>query len=161
MKASDIDNLTRSVIEKAGFGKYFVHSTGHGVGLDIHEHPFINSKSDLIIEDNMENASYIKALLDKTGCSYSICYNGEEAKSEMDKLKKVDLVLLDWLLPDVKGEDLAQLLKDRFKNVPIIVVTALALIEDKMDILETNVDEYIPKPIDRNILMEKINHMMR
>ncbi len=53
MKASEIDNLTRKVIEKAGYGKEFVHSTGHGVGLDIHEYPFINSKSDLIIEDNM------------------------------------------------------------------------------------------------------------
>ena len=53
MKAKDIDNLTRSVIEKAGFGKYFIHSTGHGVGLDIHEFPFINSKSDVIIEENM------------------------------------------------------------------------------------------------------------
>ena len=53
MKASQIDNLTRSIIEKAGYGKYFVHSTGHGVGLDIHEHPYINSKSEVIIEDNM------------------------------------------------------------------------------------------------------------
>ncbi len=53
MKASQIDKLTRDVIEKAGFGKYFVHSTGHGVGLDIHEFPNINSKSDVIIEDNM------------------------------------------------------------------------------------------------------------
>ena len=53
MKASEIDNLTRSVIKKAGYEKEFVHSTGHGVGLDIHEYPFINSKSDVIIEDNM------------------------------------------------------------------------------------------------------------
>lgn len=53
MKASEVDKLTRDVIEKAGFGKYFVHSTGHGVGLDIHEYPVINSKSDVIIEDNM------------------------------------------------------------------------------------------------------------
>ena len=53
MKASDVDKLTRDVIEKAGFGKYFIHSTGHGVGLDIHEFPNINSKSDVIIEDNM------------------------------------------------------------------------------------------------------------
>ena len=51
MKASQIDKLTRDVIEKAGFGKYFVHSTGHGVGLDIHEFPNINSRSDVIIED--------------------------------------------------------------------------------------------------------------
>jgi len=53
MKASEIDKLTRTVIEEAGYGKYFVHSTGHGVGLDIHEFPNINSKSDVIIEDNM------------------------------------------------------------------------------------------------------------
>lgn len=53
MKAKEIDALARSVIEKAGYGKQFVHSTGHGVGLDIHEHPYINSKSDVIIEDNM------------------------------------------------------------------------------------------------------------
>jgi len=53
MKASQIDNLTRSVIKKAGFEKEYVHSTGHGVGLDIHEYPFINSKSDVVIEDNM------------------------------------------------------------------------------------------------------------
>ncbi len=53
MKASEIDKLTRDIIEKAGFGKYFVHSTGHGVGLDIHEFPNINSRSDVIIENNM------------------------------------------------------------------------------------------------------------
>ena len=53
MKASEIDKLTRTVIEESGYGKYFVHSTGHGVGLDIHEFPNINSKSDVIIEDNM------------------------------------------------------------------------------------------------------------
>ena len=53
MKASEVDKLTRDIIDKAGFGKYFVHSTGHGVGLDIHEFPNINSKNELIIEDNM------------------------------------------------------------------------------------------------------------
>jgi len=53
MKASQIDKLAREVIEKAGFGKYFVHSTGHGVGLDIHEYPNINRINDVIIEDNM------------------------------------------------------------------------------------------------------------
>ena len=53
MKASQIDKLARDVIEKAGYGKYFVHSTGHGVGLDIHEYPNINTKNNLIIEDNM------------------------------------------------------------------------------------------------------------
>lgn len=54
MKASQIDALSRNIIQKAGYSKYFIHSTGHGVGLDIHEYPFINSKnSDTIIENNM------------------------------------------------------------------------------------------------------------
>jgi len=53
MKAKKVDALTRDIIEKAGYGKYYVHSTGHGVGLDIHEMPYISTKSDTIIEDSM------------------------------------------------------------------------------------------------------------
>ncbi len=53
MKAKKVDAFTRDIIDKAGFGKYYVHSTGHGVGLDIHEMPYISTKSDTIIEDGM------------------------------------------------------------------------------------------------------------
>lgn len=53
MKAKKVDALTRDIIEKAGFGKFFVHSTGHGVGLDIHELPYISSRSNTVIEDGM------------------------------------------------------------------------------------------------------------
>ncbi len=53
MKAKEVDALTRSIIEKAGFGAYYIHSTGHGVGLDIHEMPYIASKSETIIQDGM------------------------------------------------------------------------------------------------------------
>jgi Xaa-Pro aminopeptidase len=53
MKAKKVDALTRDIIEKAGFGAFYVHSTGHGVGLDIHEMPYISKKSDTIIEDGM------------------------------------------------------------------------------------------------------------
>ena len=53
MKAKKIDALTRDIITKAGYGDYYVHSTGHGVGLDIHEMPYIASKSDTIVEDGM------------------------------------------------------------------------------------------------------------
>lgn len=53
MKAKKVDALTRDIIDKAGFGEYFVHSTGHGVGLDIHEMPYISAKSDTVIEDGM------------------------------------------------------------------------------------------------------------
>jgi Xaa-Pro aminopeptidase len=53
MKANKVDALTRDIVTKAGFGEYYVHSTGHGVGLDIHEMPYISTKSDTVIEDGM------------------------------------------------------------------------------------------------------------
>jgi Xaa-Pro aminopeptidase len=53
MKAKKVDALTRDIVTKAGFGEYYVHSTGHGVGLDIHEMPYISTKSDTVIEDGM------------------------------------------------------------------------------------------------------------
>ena len=53
MKACELDKIARDVIEKAGYGKYFVHSLGHGVGLDIHEFPFINSRNEIRLKEGM------------------------------------------------------------------------------------------------------------
>lgn len=53
VKAKEIDKVARDVIQKSGYGKYFIHSTGHGVGLDIHELPVISANSDTILEDGM------------------------------------------------------------------------------------------------------------
>lgn len=53
MEAKKIDAFTRDIITKAGYGKYYVHSTGHGVGLDIHEMPYINTRSEMKVEDGM------------------------------------------------------------------------------------------------------------
>ena len=53
MKINELDKIAREVINKAGYGKYFVHSLGHGVGLDIHEWPYVNSKNETIIQEGM------------------------------------------------------------------------------------------------------------
>ena len=53
IKACELDKIARDVIENAGYGKYFVHSLGHGVGLDIHEWPFINSRNELRLKEGM------------------------------------------------------------------------------------------------------------
>lgn len=53
MSGKQIDALAREVIDKAGYGEYFSHSTGHGIGLDIHELPSISKRSEMIIEDGM------------------------------------------------------------------------------------------------------------
>jgi len=53
MKISELDKIARDVITKAGYGEFFVHSLGHGVGLDIHEWPYVNSKNEIIIQEGM------------------------------------------------------------------------------------------------------------
>jgi Xaa-Pro aminopeptidase len=53
VKACEIDLACREVIEKAGFGELFIHSTGHGVGLDVHELPIISKESETILEEGM------------------------------------------------------------------------------------------------------------
>ncbi len=53
MMAKEIDRIARDIIDKSEFQGTFVHSLGHGVGLDIHEMPFINSKNEQILEEGM------------------------------------------------------------------------------------------------------------
>ncbi len=50
---SEIDNIARSIIEEAGYGKCFGHSTGHGVGLEIHEAPNVSPRGEIILKEGM------------------------------------------------------------------------------------------------------------
>ncbi|MBB4905675.1 M24 family metallopeptidase [Actinophytocola algeriensis] len=51
--AQDVDAAARDVIASAGFGEFFIHRTGHGIGLDVHEHPYIVGGNDLRLEPGM------------------------------------------------------------------------------------------------------------
>ncbi|RZD15682.1 MAG: aminopeptidase P family protein [Candidatus Acididesulfobacter guangdongensis] len=53
LRFCDLDKIARDYIDKKGYGKYFTHSLGHGVGLDIHEYPFISFRNEDIIEEGM------------------------------------------------------------------------------------------------------------
>lgn len=51
--AQSIDRAAREIIEEAGYGQYFIHRTGHGIGLDVHEDPYIVEGNDLVLEPGM------------------------------------------------------------------------------------------------------------
>jgi Xaa-Pro dipeptidase len=53
VKFSEIDNAARSVIEEAGYGKYFTHRTGHSIGIDVHESPYVSSSNNEKAEKGM------------------------------------------------------------------------------------------------------------
>ena len=52
-KAHEVDDAARSVIAEAGYGEYFVHRTGHGLGLEVHEPPYLTSSSQTVLEEGM------------------------------------------------------------------------------------------------------------
>jgi len=52
-KASDVDKAARDVISNAGYGAHFLHRTGHGLGIDVHEAPYITGTSETVLDDGM------------------------------------------------------------------------------------------------------------
>jgi Xaa-Pro aminopeptidase len=66
VKASEVDAKARKIIEDAGYGKYFIHSTGHGVGLEVHEKPRLSKNDDSILDEGfvvtVEPGIYIPGL---------------------------------------------------------------------------------------------------
>jgi Xaa-Pro aminopeptidase len=53
VRAREVDAAARDVITAAGYGEYFVHRTGHGLGIDIHEPPYITSTSETVLDEGM------------------------------------------------------------------------------------------------------------
>lgn len=53
VKCFDVDKVCRDIIAEAGYGQYYIHGTGHGVGTEVHEAPTLNTKSDEVLEEYM------------------------------------------------------------------------------------------------------------
>jgi Xaa-Pro aminopeptidase len=53
VEAQSVDKVARGIIESAGYGQFFVHRTGHGIGLEIHEEPYIVAGNSMRLEDGM------------------------------------------------------------------------------------------------------------
>lgn len=53
MFAKDVDAAARKVIEQAGYGEYFVHRRGHGIGSEVHEPPYLSATSNTVLEEGM------------------------------------------------------------------------------------------------------------
>ena len=121
------------------------------------------AKTILIAEDNIVNQMVIKTMLDATGHKILIANNGEEAFS-MFQSQKPDLVLMDVSMPVMDGLQATAAIRGLPEtmrpNTPIIGVTAHALKEDEGHCLDAGMDDYLPKPIKQEKLLEKIAHWL-
>jgi len=114
----------------------------------------------LIVEDIPDNMIAIKAILKNK-------FNILEAHDGKDGLNKAiknlpDIILLDMSLPKMDGKEVVKILKSKeeTKNIPVIALTASAMLEDKDSFLKAGCDAFVSKPIDQEILFSKMDEWL-
>lgn len=116
-------------------------------------------KKILLIEDEVKIARWIVIYLEKAGYETAVAFNGLEGL-EMADLVQPDLILLDLMLPRIRGEEVCA--RIRQKNVvPIIVLTAKNTKRDIVNCLDIGADDYITKPFDPDELVSRVNAVLR
>ncbi|NVJ89072.1 MAG: response regulator [Flavobacteriaceae bacterium] len=115
----------------------------------------------LLVEDNDELRSLIKQEL-ATEFSLVEAKNGKEGLLTALS-KNPDIIITDIMMPIMDGKELCHLLKTNFKtsHIPVIMLTALADIDDKIKGLETGADAYVEKPFNINVLKATINNLIK
>lgn len=116
----------------------------------------------LVVDDHEDNIEVLRVRLESWGYTTEACYNGADAIAIVEKAPP-DLILLDVMMPEVDGMEVARRLKANksLPFVPIIMQTALDSTEDKVQGLEAGADDYITKPIDFAELKARVRSMLR
>ena len=120
------------------------------------------SSDILVVEDEPAIQELIAVNLEHAGHRVQRAGTAAEADALIREIKP-DLILLDWMLPDVAGTVLARKLRAdaRSKDIPIIMLTARAQEQDKIEGLDAGADDYITKPFSPKELMARIKAVLR
>jgi DNA-binding response OmpR family regulator len=119
----------------------------------------------LIVDDEPINLEFFDVMLSRLGFIVEKAENGEEA---LDKVQDVDpdLIILDNIMPKLSGWEFTKLIKNderykKFKNIPIIMFSAMDEVKDKIEGLELGVDDYITKPFNFSEVLARIRAVLR
>ena len=115
-----------------------------------------------VVEDEKPIQELLQYNLEKEGFKVSSSANGEEAL-ETIKEKVPDLILLDWMLPDLSGIKICRYLKQdkTVKNIPVIMLTARGEEEDKIKGFNTGAEDYMTKPFSFPELLVRIKSLLK
>jgi DNA-binding response OmpR family regulator len=118
----------------------------------------VNSKI-LIVDDDKNICRLIDLYLKDAGYDTLCCHDGSAAL-DIIKMEQVDLVLLDLMIPIINGWEVCKLIKLE-KSVPIIMISARDLIEDKLSGFDAGADDYIVKPFDPKELVARVRARLK
>ncbi len=120
------------------------------------------AKKILIVDDEQDIVETLKFMLEAQGYECLCAYDGETGLN-MAKDHMPDLMILDVMMPKINGYKISRLLKydKKYKDIPIIMVTARSQEDDKLIGQETGVNEYITKPFELDEVITKVQEYLK
>ena len=122
----------------------------------------MSRKTVLVVEDERPIRDMLAFNLGRAGYEVQAVDDGREARAAIAN-RRPDVVLMDWMLPDVSGLEFTRQLKrdPRTREIPVIMVTALADEDDRVTGLDAGADDYIVKPFSQRELLARIRAALR
>ena len=116
----------------------------------------------LVVEDNHVNQKVVTAVLRKRGFCIELANDGQEALNKLEQSAAFDLVLMDVQMPVLDGLEATRLIRKeaRWKQLPIIAMTAHAMNGDKERCLEAGMNGYISKPVHPSLLLSTVDEFL-
>ena len=119
-------------------------------------------KNILIIDDEIHIVELLKFNLENNGYKVDYSYDGFDGYLKTKEFQP-DLILLDWMLPNISGIDLLKKIRsdETLEQIPVIMLTAKNMEEDKLEGLEDGADDYITKPFSVKEVLARITSVLR
>ena len=115
----------------------------------------LQGRKVLLVDDDLRNSFALSRVLEKSDMIVAIAENGQVALEVLDRELDIELVLMDIMMPVMDGyETIGRIrMQDRFKELPVIALTAKAMQGDRARCIEAGANDYIAKPIDTDKLL--------
>lgn len=115
----------------------------------------------LLVEDDINLGNILKRQMEEKGIIVTLCGTGRQCTELIYSGADIDIMVLDWMLPDMSGLDiLNQLYFDRI-SIPVIMLTALGTLENKTAAFSLGADDYVVKPFEPDELLARIFALYR
>jgi DNA-binding response OmpR family regulator len=110
----------------------------------------------LLVEDEAKLATYIKKGLEEKNNQVDVAYDGVMGK-KLALVNNYDVIILDVILPQMNGTEVCKELREKNIKTPVLMLTALGTIDDKLIGFESGADDYLVKPFELRELIARIN----